>query len=119
MDLFQWLKNAGAGAKQPAIPAHGSPGKPPVRRRYRFYGLVQGVGFRYEAMGIASRLPLVGWVKNEYDGSVTIEIEGAPNYIDSFIMAIRAVRRFNITEIKMEDLPILGTETSFKLLFGA
>lgn len=116
MNLFQWLKNAGAGV--PVIPAHESADKPPVRRRYRFYGLVQGVGFRYEAIGLASQLSLVGWVKNEHDGSVTIEIEGAPNYIDSFIMAIRAVRRFNITEIKVDDLPLLGTETTFKLLFG-
>lgn len=117
MNLFQWLKSAGAGIRQPAIPPHEPPDKPPVRRRYRFYGLVQGVGFRYEAMGIASQLSLVGWVKNEYDGSVTVEIEGAPSYIDSFIMAMRAVRRFNITEIKMDDLPLLGTETAFKLLY--
>lgn len=119
MNLFQWLKNAGTGAQQPAIPIPESSDKPPVRRRYRFYGLVQGVGFRYEAMGIASQLSLVGWVKNEYDGSVTVEIEGAPNYIDSFIMAMRAVRRFDISEIKMDDLPPLGTETTFRLLFGA
>lgn len=89
----------------------------PVRRRYRFYGRVQGVGFRYEAMGIASRLSLAGWVKNEYDGSVTIEIEGAPNYIDSFIMAIRAVPRFAITEMKVENLPLSVSETTFKLLY--
>ena len=117
MSLFQWLRNAGVGIQQPAIPIRESPDKPPVRRRYRFYGRVQGVGFRYETMGIASQLSLVGWVKNEYDGSVVIEVEGAPNYIDSFIMAIRAVPRFDITEIKMENLPLLGTETSFKLLF--
>ena len=117
MNLFQWLKNAGAGVRQPTISIPESSDKPPVRRRYHFYGLVQGVGFRYEAMGIASQLSLVGWVKNEHDGSVTIEIEGAPNYIDSFIMAIRAVRRFNITEIKMENLPLSRTETKFKLLY--
>ena len=117
MNLFQWLKDAGAGARQPAIPIPEASDKPPVRRRYRFYGLVQGVGFRYEAMGIASQLSLVGWVKNEYDGSVTIEIEGAPNYIDSFIMVMRAVRRFHITEIKMENMPLLRTETTFKLFY--
>ena len=117
MNLFQWLKNASAGAQRPTIPIPESSDKPPVRRRYRFYGRVQGVGFRYEAMGIASQLSLVGWVKNEHDGSVTVEIEGAPNYIDSFIMAMRAVPRFDITEIKMENLPLLGTETKFRLLY--
>lgn len=117
MSLFQWLKNAGAGVQRPAVPIPGVPDKTPVRRRYRFYGRVQGVGFRYEAMGLASRLSLAGWVKNEHDGSVTIEIEGAPNYIDSFIMAMRAVPRFDITEIKMEELPLLGTETAFRLFY--
>lgn len=117
MSLFQWLRNAGAGNRQPAISIGESADKPPVRRRYHFYGRVQGVGFRYEAMGIAAQLSLVGWVKNEHDGSVVIEIEGAPNYIDSFIMAIRAVPRFDITEIKVENLPLLGSETKFKLLY--
>ena len=109
MNLFQWLRNAGAGIQQPEISIREAPDKTSVRRRYHFYGRVQGVGFRYEAMRIASQLSLVGWVKNEYDGSVIAEIEGAPNYIDSFIMAIRAVPRFNITEIKSENLPLLGT----------
>ena len=117
MNLFQWMKNASAGLQQPAAPVPGSPDKPPVRRRYRFYGLVQGVGFRYEAMRLASQLSLVGWVKNEYDGSVTAEIEGAPNYIDAFMMAMRAVPRFDIREVKTEDLPLLGTETTFKLFY--
>ena len=117
MNLFQWLKNAGAEAPQPETLIRESPDKTPVRRRYRFYGRVQGVGFRYEATGTASQLSLVGWVKNEYDGSVTVEIEGAPNYIDAFILAIQAVPRFHITEIKMENLPLLGTETTFKPLY--
>lgn len=117
MNLFQWLRNASAGIQQPTIPTREASDRPPVRRRYRFYGRVQGVGFRYEAMRIASQLSLVGWVKNEYDGSVTVEIEGAPSYIDSFLLAMRAVPRFDMTEIKMEDLPLLGTETAFKLLY--
>ena len=117
MNLFQWMKNAGAGLRQPAVPVPEAPDRPPVRRRYRFYGLVQGVGFRYEAMRIASQLSLVGWVKNEYDGSVTAEIEGAPNYIDAFMLAMRAVPRFGIREVTTEDLPLLGTETDFRLFY--
>ena len=117
MNLFQWLKNAGADAQQPTAFIHESSDGTPARRRYRFYGSVQGVGFRYEAAGIASQLSLVGWVKNEYDGSVTVEIEGAPNYIDAFILAIRAVPCFHITEIEMDNLPLMGTETTFKVLY--
>ena len=117
MNLFQWLKNAGADAQQPMAFIRESSDGTPVRRRYRFYGRVQGVGFRYEATGIASQLSLVGWVKNEYDGSVTVEIEGPPNYIDAFILAIRAVPRFHIAEIEMDNLPLLGTETTFRPIY--
>ena len=117
MNLFQWLRNASAGIQQPTIPTREASDRPPVRRRYRFYGRVQGVGFRYEAMRIASQLSLVGWVKNEYDGSVTVEIEGAPNYIDAFILAIRAVPRFRITEIEIDNLPLAGTETTFRPIY--
>ena len=117
MNLFQWLKNTGAGDRQPEAFIRESPDRTPARRRYRFYGSVQGVGFRYEATGIASQLSLVGWVKNEYDGSVTIEIEGPPNYIDAFILAIRAVPRFHITEMEMDNLPPVGTETTFSPIY--
>lgn len=117
MNPIQRPENSDSGNQQPTIQARKSPDKASVRRRYHFFGHVQGVGFRYEAMGIASRLALVGWVKNENDESVVIEIEGAPNRIDSFIMAIRAVPRFDITEIKAENLSPLGIEASFRLLF--
>lgn len=117
MNLFQWLKNAGADAQQLTAFIRESSDGTPARRRYRFYGRVQGVGFRYEAAGIASQLSLVGWVKNEYDGSVTVEIEGAPNYIDAFILAIGAVPRFHITEIEMDNLPLARTETTFRPIY--
>lgn len=38
------------------------------RRQIRFYGRVQGVGFRYHAKHAAAALGLTGWVRNEYDG---------------------------------------------------
>ena len=47
-----------------------------VRKRIVFYGRVQGVGFRYTAKRLAQSLGLTGWVKNEYDGTVVMEIQG-------------------------------------------
>ncbi len=46
------------------------------RRRIEFHGQVQGVGFRYQARRYASAYGLKGWVRNEYDGSVTMEVQG-------------------------------------------
>ena len=47
-----------------------------VRKRLVFYGRVQGVGFRYTAKYLAKSLGLTGWVMNEYDGTVVMEIQG-------------------------------------------
>ena len=45
------------------------------RRKYLFKGRVQGVGFRFRCFSIANELKLTGFVKNEYDGSVSMEVE--------------------------------------------
>ena len=50
-----------------------------VRRRYTITGQVQGVGFRYRARYAAQTLDLTGWVQNEDDGSVTLEVQGDPD----------------------------------------
>ena len=59
-----------------------------IRKKIRFHGWVQGVGFRYRAREAASLYGCTGWVKNEYDGTVTMEIQGSENQIDQVILAI-------------------------------
>ena len=49
-------------------------------------GQVQGVGFRYRARYAAQTLDLTGWVENEDDGSVTLEVQGDP---EKFLSAVR------------------------------
>ena len=51
-----------------------------VRKRIHFQGLVQGVGFRYKAKYLAKSMGLTGWVRNEMDGTVTLEIQGVPSW---------------------------------------
>ncbi|MBI1752693.1 MAG: acylphosphatase [Acidobacteria bacterium] len=48
----------------------------PVRVAFRVHGSVQGVGYRRFAAREAQALDLVGWVRNEEDGSVCGEVEG-------------------------------------------
>ena len=38
-----------------------------IRKKYKFYGRVQGVGFRYTAKYLAQSLGLTGWVKNDIE----------------------------------------------------
>jgi acylphosphatase len=44
-------------------------------------GRVQGVGYRWWALGEAKRLGLVGWARNRRDGSVEILAIGAPQAV--------------------------------------
>ncbi len=44
--------------------------------RVRYEGRVQGVGFRFRARSAAAARRASGFVRNEPDGSVTLEAEG-------------------------------------------
>ncbi len=60
----------------------------PERMRAVFTGGVQGVGFRQTVYGLATRLGLTGYVRNEPDGSVILEAEGPPDSLDALLKAI-------------------------------
>ena len=44
---------------------------------FRIAGRVQGVGFRWWTLGVASELGLDGWVRNAPDGSVEVSARGS------------------------------------------
>lgn len=75
-----------------------------IRRRYRFKGRVQGVGFRYKATYAARTLGLTGWVRNEYDGSVSMEVQGKAEYIDSLIYKLLADRIIEIDDMIVTEI---------------
>ncbi|MBO0453518.1 MULTISPECIES: acylphosphatase [Enterococcus] len=52
-------------------------------------GRVQGVGFRYTTYQIAVEIGLTGTVKNEDDGSVTIEAIGTKEQLAEFLEKIK------------------------------
>ena len=51
------------------------------REHIRFTGYVQGVGFRYRLSHLAQHYGVTGWVRNEYDGSVSAELQGLPEEV--------------------------------------
>lgn len=61
-----------------------------VRRRMRIEGRVQGVGFRWFTLSAARREGVVGWVKNDRDGSVVCEAQGAAAQVAAFVRAVGA-----------------------------
>ena len=76
-----------------------------VRRRYTVSGRVQGVGFRYRARYAASQLGLTGWVENEDDGTVTLEVQGDPALFAQMFDLIAAGGYIQITGIQSRDIP--------------
>lgn len=83
-----------------------------VRKHIFFYGRVQGVGFRYYAVQKANQLGLIGWVKNLYDGSVEMEVEGQEELIDQLIIFLQNRTYIWIERIDAKKIP-LQQDSSF------
>lgn len=87
-----------------------------VRKHIFFYGRVQGVGFRYYAVQKANQLGLTGWVKNLYDGSVEMEVEGQEELIDQLIIFLQNRTYIWIERIDAKKIP-LRQDNSFSEIY--
>src|SRR6476646_5904847 len=57
--------------------------------RAAIHGEVQAVGFRDAALRRAQQLEVLGWVRNEDDGSVLVHAEGPGQRVDELIAFLR------------------------------
>ncbi len=87
-----------------------------VRKHLTFWGWVQGVGFRYRAFHAACRVGATGWVCNNDDGSVTMEIQGTEDQIDQVILMIAHGTYVQIDEMKAKTVPLEDGERGFEIL---
>ena len=85
-----------------------------IRRRIVLSGWVQGVGFRWRARQAAQLFGCTGWVKNEYDGSVTMEIQGSEEQIDQVILAIEHGTYIRIENMDCCSIPLVSEERDFR-----
>ena len=87
---------------------------PIIRKHIVFHGQVQGVGFRYRAKHAAALYGCTGWVRNEWDGSVTMEIQGTEEQIDQVILAVERGAYVRIENMDARAVPTIENERDFK-----
>ena len=85
-----------------------------IRKHIVFTGAVQGVGFRYRARHAAELYGCTGWVRNEYDGSVVMEIQGTEEQVNRVILAIERGTFVRIENMEVKNLPVAEDERGFR-----
>ena len=84
-----------------------------IRKHIVFTGSVQGVGFRYRVRHAAELYGCTGWVRNEYDGSVAMEIQGTEEQINQVILAVERGTFVRIENMDVRNIPVVEDERGF------
>ena len=85
-----------------------------IRKYMKFHGMVQGVGFRYRAEHAANLVGATGWVRNDPDGSVSMEIQGTEEQIDKVIIMIEKGSYIDIQRMDAKSINVIADERGFK-----
>ncbi|MBQ4396485.1 MAG: acylphosphatase [Clostridia bacterium] len=89
-----------------------------LRKQIRFYGKVQAVGFRFKAQQAARKNGVTGWVQNEDDGSVTMEIQGTERQINEVVAEIDRDPYIRIERLETKWLDTNPDEKNFRMKRG-
>jgi len=74
-------------------------------------GAVQGVGFRESVRRRASALGVLGWVRNEADGSVAVHAEGPRGDVDALVGFLsRGPRGAEVADVALREVRVEGHE---------
>ncbi len=87
----------------------------PMRQRVIFSGRVQGVGFRATAASIARRHNVAGFVRNQADNTVLLEVQGDAAVIAATLADLRAAMSRNIEREDRTSIADDPTEPRFAI----
>ena len=87
-----------------------------IRKALRLTGWVQGVGFRWRAEQAAQALGVTGWVRNDPDGAVSMELQGTEAQIDAVLLAIERGAYVRIENLYAKTIPLLEDERGFRVV---
>lgn len=85
------------------------------RREIYYSGRVQGVGFRYTTLQIASGFRVTGYVENLPDGRVHLVAEGPSEELDRFTRAVLSRFGHHIRATEEIQAPATMSFTSFTI----
>ena len=81
-------------------------------------GRVQGVAYRASTRHEASRLGLVGWVRNMPDGSVELEAQGPADVVEALIAwCRRGPSLAQVTSVDVDELPVDASAHHFEVRY--
>ena len=90
-----------------------------IRAQIDVSGVVQGVGFRYEARSLARQHMLKGSVQNMKDGTVRIICEGGKADIERMIESIHDIKwPIEVDGIQTKYSEPTGEDKNFKIITG-
>jgi len=73
--------------------------------RIRVFGKVHGVYYRDSTKGVADMLKIKGWIRNEPDGTVLMEVKGDIQALEEFIeWCHEGPERARVEKIEKEEL---------------
>jgi acylphosphatase len=87
-----------------------------IARKFLVRGGVQGVGYRFFAQRAAAKHQVVGYVRNEPDGSVEVLAEGPASNVEAFKQELATGPQWSrVEQLEEIDLDPTGTYTLFRV----
>lgn len=88
-------------------------------KRYHiiFKGRVQGVGFRFQIKILADRMGVTGTVRNMYDGSVEVYVQGVENQLMNFFKGLENINFAIIDSKNIDEVSVIDGETDFQIVY--
>ena len=77
-----------------------------IRKHIIAHGSVQGVGLRFTVTGFAKKYNVTGWVRNLYDGTVEMEVQGLDHRVELFLQELSSDRPGGNRFIRIDKLDI-------------
>lgn len=63
------------------------------------------MGFRATARGLSVGRPVSGWVRNDADGSVELEVQGEGKEVRDFLEQVRRAMGRKVVSEQMDEVP--------------